>query len=143
MPALAASRNTNKMGIYSVPDVMDLGVKAATICYQGGIAVNDAGVAAPGRVATGLVALGVFLQTYNNSAGAANGIRAEIETGVFKLANSASADLIIAADVGKTCFIVDDQQVAKTDGTGTRSLAGRVIRVDADGVFVGIGPQFA
>lgn len=143
MAALAASRNTPKMGIYSVPDTLDLGIKASTICYQGGIAVNDAGVAAPGRTATGLVTLGVFKSDYNNAAGAANKFRVEIQTGVFKFGNSSAGDLIVAADVGKVCYIVDDQTVAKTDGTGTRSIAGRVMRVDSDGVFVGVGPQFA
>ena len=32
--------------------------------------------------------------------------------------------------------MVDDQTVAKTDGTGTRSAAGVVVNVDALGVWV-------
>jgi hypothetical protein len=40
------------------------------------------------------------------------------------------------ADVGKQCYLVDDQTVAKTDGTNTRSPAGFVRDVDADGVWV-------
>ena len=47
-----------------------------------------------------------------------------------------AADAITLADIGKDCFIVDDQTVAKTDGAGTRSRAGRVFDVDADGVWV-------
>ena len=39
-------------------------------------------------------------------------------------------------DIGKDCFIVDDQTVAKTNGANTRSRAGKVFDVDADGVWV-------
>ena len=35
-------------------------------------------------------------------------------------------DAIAQADVGKVCFIVDDQTVAKTNGGNTRSPAGIV-----------------
>ena len=37
-------------------------------------------------------------------------------------ANSASGDLITAAEVGSDCYIVDDQTVAKTNGSSTRSF---------------------
>lgn len=56
--------------------------------------------------------------------------------GVFQYANSASGDLIAAADIGTVCYIVDDQTVAKTNGTNTRSPAGTVYDVDALGVWV-------
>ena len=39
-------------------------------------------------------------------------------------------------DIGSDCYIVDDQTVAKTSGTNTRSVAGKVFDVDADGVWV-------
>ena len=48
-------------------------------------------------------------------------------------ANSSAGDLITIADIGKACFIVDDQTVAKTDGTGTRSRAGIVDGIEASG----------
>ena len=41
--------------------------------------------------------------------------------------------------MGSDCYIVDDQTVAKTNGTNTRSVAGKIIAVDADGVWVKIG----
>lgn len=144
MAALAASRDTKQKGVGPVVGIIDLGMKAATIAYQGGIAVNDAGVAAPGRTATTLVALGVFKFNYNNSTGAANKVIAEILTGVFKMGNSSAGDLIAATEIGKKVYIVDDQTVAKTDGGTTRSVAGICFGVDSDGgVWVGIGPQYA
>jgi hypothetical protein len=56
--------------------------------------------------------------------------------GVFQYANSASGDLIAIADIGTVCYIVDDQTVAKTSASATRSPAGIVVDVDANGVFV-------
>ena len=50
-----------------------------------------------------------------------------------------AADAIVRADVGADCYIVDDQTVAKTNGSNTRSVAGKIIAVDADGVWVKIG----
>ena len=43
---------------------------------------------------------------------------------------------VVQADLGKTCYIVDDETVAKTDGTATRSAAGKVVGLDSDGVWV-------
>ena len=51
-------------------------------------------------------------------------------------ANSAAADAITLADIGADCYIVDDQTVAKTSATNTRSVAGKVFDVDAEGVWV-------
>ena len=44
--------------------------------------------------------------------------------------------MFIQADVGKTCFILDDATVAKTNGTNTRSECGVVVQVDTAGVWV-------
>jgi hypothetical protein len=55
---------------------------------------------------------------------------------VFSFANSASTDEIVDDDIGKLCYIVDDQTVAKTNGANTRSVAGIVVGLDANGVHV-------
>lgn len=72
----------------------------------------------------------------DNSAGAAGALTIEYRQGIFLFANSAAGDLITIADIGKLCYIVDDQTVAKTDGTATRSRAGIVDGVEASGVWV-------
>lgn len=130
---LNAARNTKERA----GDVLDIPVKANTTCHQGGLAVIDAGYAAPGRVATTLIAAGRFEESV--SAVAAGDATARIKRGVFKFANSSAADLIAQADVGADCYIVDDAQVAKTNGANTRSRAGKIVAVDADGVWVQIG----
>lgn len=72
----------------------------------------------------------------DNTGGAAGAIRVDWRRGVFRFNNSAAADLIGLADIGKPCFIVDDNTVAKSNGGATRSAAGVVDDVDTDGVWV-------
>ncbi|EKK5133725.1 TPA: hypothetical protein NII88_006806, partial [Pseudomonas aeruginosa] len=50
-----------------------------------------------------------------------------------KWANDGS---VTQAHLMKPAYIVDDQTVAATDGTETRSPAGRIIGVEPDGVWV-------
>ncbi len=49
-----------------------------------------------------------------------------LSPGRHRFANSAAGDLITKADIGAACYIVDDQTVARTNGTNTRSPAGVV-----------------
>lgn len=112
-------------------------VKGNTTIHQGGLVVMDNGVAVPGRTALGLIAVGIAQQTVVNS-GADGAKKVPTERGCFKFANL-GADAVTAADIGKDCFIVDDQTVAKTAGGNTRSVAGKIIEVEADGVFVRVG----
>lgn len=137
MAALTAPRNTPER----TGTVEDYPVKASTSCFQGGIAVLNAGYAAPGTTATGLIAIGRFEQDADNSAGAGGAIKARVKRGVFKFKNSASTDLIAQADAGADCYIVDDQTVAKTNGSSSRSRAGKIVAIDTDtdGVWVQLG----
>jgi len=48
--------------------------------------------------------------------------------------------LIAITEIGTDCYIVDDNTVAKTNGTSTRSRAGKVVDVNANGVFVLVFP---
>jgi hypothetical protein len=135
MTALTADRDTPRRdGVqYSDP------VAAATVIYAGSLVVLDAsGDAVPASTATGLIVRGIAQEHVDNGAGAAGDLRVETRRGVFRLANSAAADLITRAEIGDTAYIVDDQTVAKTDGTGTRSAAGVIRDVDAAGVWVQI-----
>lgn len=133
MAALTGPRNTPlRHG-----EILAFPVKAATTVYQGSLVVIDAGYAAPGRVAAGLIAAG--RAEGNATAVSAGDAVVEVRTGVFKFGNSESTDEIKQADVGKDCFIVDDQTVAKTNGSSARSRAGIVTAVEDGGVWVQIG----
>lgn len=112
-------------------------VKAATTIYQGGLVVMDAGWACPGRVAVNLRAVGLARVTVVNT-GANGAASVAIERGVFGFANH-PADAVTASDIGADCFIVDDQTVARTSATNTRSIAGRVVDIEDGIVFVRVG----
>ncbi|SDU08631.1 hypothetical protein [Stappia sp. ES.058] len=113
-------------------------VAAGVKILAGSLVVLEAGFARPGRTATGLIALGRAERTVDNTEGAAGEARIEIlRKRAFQFDNL-DADPVAQADVGTTCFIVDDETVARTDGTGTRSSAGRVVAVDPAGVWVEI-----
>lgn len=118
-------------------------VGAGQKIFQGAMVCMAAGVAVKGSTALNLIADGIARETVDNTAGAAGAARIEVHAGLTHiLANSAAGDLIVAADIGADCFIVDDQTVAKTNGGGTRSRAGKVMDVDAQGVHVRIGIGF-
>ena len=130
-------------GLRNVP------VAAGAVCFTGALAIAAAGYARPGREGQGADnaakaadaatyrAVGVFM--HDVTGGAANGdIAADIQEGVFLMDNSAGGDALTQADLGKPCYVVDDQTVAKTNPNDTRAAAGVVQEVDADGVWVDI-----
>ena len=133
MAALTKGRNTPRAD----GDVQSYPVLAATKIQVGGLTALDAsGWAIPGATATTLTAVGRADEEVDNSAGANGALRVKVRFGTFRYENSAAGDLISAAEIGDDCYIVVDQTVAKTNGTSTRSVAGRIVQVDAQGVWV-------
>lgn len=111
----------------------------STQFYKGGLTVLDQadGKVKKGFTATTLICIGVSQE--NLLTGTSNTRRLKARSGVWgPFANSAAADAIAADDIGKDCFIVDDNTLALTNGTNTRSRAGQVYEVDASGVWVAI-----
>lgn len=133
MTALVADRNTpfkNSL-LISVP------VAAGVKIYAGAlVAASATGLATPGATAATLTYLGRAEEQIDNTAGAASARSVLVRRGeAFKFANLA-ADLVTQASQGKVCYIADDQTVAATNGAGTRSVAGIVLGVEADGVWI-------
>jgi hypothetical protein len=135
--ALSARRTTILVG--EPGPVRHYPVKANVKPIAGGLAVLSAGYAAPGTTALNLIALGMFEATVDNTGGANGALSVDVREGSYKWKNSAAGDQITQADVGKDVFIVDDETVAKTDGGGTRSRAGKCTKVDTEGVTVLMG----
>lgn len=140
MTALAAARNTVQMGSGVMVECLSVPVAASTKIYQGAlVGLDSAGRAVAGTSnATARSILGRARALADNSSGAAAAISVEVERGCFKFANSATTDALTSVDVGQPCYVVDDQTVARTPGTGTapRMVAGMVMGVDTDGVWV-------
>ena len=135
MAALAADRliRERELKRYEFP------VAATAKIFAGAIVcINASSLAVKGTVATGLKTVGIAEELCDNATGADSALKVKVRRGVFQFANSASGDAIALADIGADCFIVDDQTVAKTNGSSTRSIAGKIRDVDADGVWVEI-----
>ncbi|MGB3165633.1 MAG: hypothetical protein WBA68_02540 [Alteraurantiacibacter sp.] len=133
MAALTAPRNTPA----ALGDVRALPLPAGGKVFQGAmVALTAAGFAAGATATAGQVTVGRADETADNTDGQDGDNSVKTRRGVFRFANSAAADAIDLSDVGKDCFVVDDQTVAKTDNAGARPVAGKVFDVDAQGVWV-------
>jgi hypothetical protein len=133
--ALAADRKTPK---HAQRNERVFGVGADEVIYQGALVAIDSadGFLYAGAASTTLIAVGHALEAVD-ATGLADGVATcRVSTHAARWNNSAAADEITATDIGATVYIVDDETVALTDGTGTRSAAGVVYQVDADGVWV-------
>lgn len=128
-----------------------LGIAAAAVCLQGGMAIASSGYARPARAGQGgndfakigdvanSRVIGLFIKSATGGAG--DGDKTiEIEHGTFLLDNSAGVDAITVAHRGKLCYAVDDETVALTSASGTRPIAGVIREVGSAGVWVEISP---
>jgi hypothetical protein len=62
------------------------------------------------------------------SAGGDGATLVEVENGVFEFATS-GASAIVQADVGRLCYVLDNQTVVKAAGTTNSVIAGKVVRL--------------
>lgn len=118
-------------------NVRNLPVLAATKIFAGTIVEMDStGFVVPATKATGKVYIGVCRTQADNSLGLDGAILAEIVRGDFGFNNSAAADEINRDDIGLDCFLEDDNTVALTNGTATRSILGKIYDIDEDDKIV-------
>ncbi len=134
MTVLTADRNTPAWQ----GEMREQPLGAGTRIFAGALLMrNAAGFIVKGATATGCVGVGVAEQPVDNTAGANGAATVRYRIGqTARFRNSTAGDLIVQADVGLRAWIVDDDQVAKTNGTNTRSPAGIIEAVDATGVWV-------
>ena len=123
---------------------VDAALLTGITVYKGTLVVLDTatGYCKPAVTGTGLVALGIAITAGPSvsTTGISSGVtKIPVRPGRWLLANSTASDAITNAERGLPCYIVDNQTVAKTDGTATRSVAGTVEEVVTAGVWVNIG----
>lgn len=148
--ALSAGRKTTRLADHVLSARP---VKAGVTIYQGALVIMAAGFARAARSGQGADnaakaidaasyrAVGVALKTVVNT-GADGDVKVDTQGGCFNFKNSAAGvDFIDNSDVGSVVYVVDDETVAKTSGSGVRCAAGRVFEVDADGVWVIVGDE--
>jgi len=143
MTAMTSARLTPMRPDCAPKHVIQPQVHDGVVIWEGGLVVLDKGKAAPGRSGAGLTVLGIARDTVDNrtypTALYRRTRRVSVVSGIAQLENSGGADAIGEADVGELCFMVDDRTLARTDGGGTRSPAGRVHEVERHRVWVDLG----
>ena len=125
MAALTADRNTKRR------DGDLFSFEAAKTVYAGALVAIDADGKAVPATATGTVCAGVA----RHQAGAGETVLAR--RGVYNFADAADDAALTRADIGSTVYVADDQTVKKKN-SGADAVAGIVMDVDADGVWVKI-----
>ena len=118
-----------------------MGVLASTHIYAGAlVALTLAGYLVPASADPTLYVVGIAEEEANDTSGVSGTLSLVPRRGVYPLTNSGSTDAITAADVGRPCYVVDDDTVARTNPLGLRPHAGTVVGLDAAGkVLVEIG----
>lgn len=113
--------------------------------YQGALVALLAGAAIPAREGQGadntakaaeaatMVVVGIAEKTATVGDG-----HVPTKTGCFLFGNKAD-DAVTRAEIGKPCFVFDDETVAKTSPNNTRAKAGTVVDVESVGVWVRVG----
>lgn len=133
MTATAYDRNTawRDASMISVPVAANAKILAGTMACA-----NAAGFAVPGTSALNLAYLGMADVTIDNTGSTDGAASVLIRRGkAFKWANDGT-DPVTQSSLGRPCFIVDNQTVSKTNNSNTRSPAGIVVGLEADGVWV-------
>lgn len=131
MAAATKSRLTATRGTDRIP----FAVAAAALVFQGCMA----GIDANGALVDGTTAAVRIVGVPCSDGSGAAGDLVEVQRGpeqAFAFGNSAAGDLITKADIGNDCYLVDNQTVAKTSNSNNRPRAGRILDVDAHGVWV-------
>lgn len=141
MTALASNFARKRMGTDPVIALrLAIGVAASTHIYRGSlVAINQSGYLVPASADASLHVVGVAEDEADSSSGTAGALTCAPRKGVFYLANSGTTDAITDADIGRPCYVVDDNTVARTSNGGARPVAGIVEGVDGFGVAVSVG----
>ncbi|TBW58549.1 hypothetical protein EZI54_03970 [Marinobacter halodurans] len=127
----------DRMTAHRDAEVMPYAVAAGETIHLGAqVAVNATGFLVAGKTATGLTYIGRADAHVDNSAGADGDEIVLVRRKKAFLWKNDTTDPVGQSLVGKPCYILDDETVAGTDGTGTRSESGVVLAVESAGVWV-------
>ncbi len=142
MTALSAARKDPKYGAGPVPVRFSVPLQADAVVFQGGLVcvdTSDSRLGVPGATSTTLIPAGIALESVDNTGGVDSALSVEVEAGAFVFENL-GADAVDAADLFATVYIVDDQTVAATNGSSSRSAAGTLVGFDGAKPIVYISP---
>lgn len=114
---------------------VSIGMASNTTIYAGAmVAINTSGYAVPASDTAGYLVVGRAEETVDNSGTAGDGaLNIEVRRGVFRWANG---DTFTIADVGALAYVKDDATVQKAASATHNVVAGLIIDVDSEGVWV-------
>lgn len=135
MTALTQDRATPERDARLVADPLAAGV---TIFAGGMYMLDAAGAARPAAAQAGATTMRVRALAQRKSVAGYDDVT-DGALGCFRLANGTGADEVTRADIGALCYALDDATVARGSDGGKRPEAGRVLDVDARGVWVRVG----
>lgn len=133
MTSIAKDRGLEKWAPDIIPVQLAAGVK---VFYGTMIAINANGLGVPGSASLGLTFAGAAQATVDNTEGDDGEATVHVlrpSSYAFKWVNDGT---ISQAHLLKMAYMLDNQTVSATDGGATRSVAGRIVRVESDGVWV-------
>lgn len=126
----------DKGTLQKVSNLLVLAMAAGAVIHGGGIVVIDGGYADKATTKTGLKFAGIAEEAVDNSAGANGAKTVEVRRERLFFAKNSMGDAIAQADLFNQCYLEDDETVAKTNGGNTRSLAGRIMGIEPNGIWV-------
>ena len=116
-------------------DILVIPVAAGVKIFAGSLVMVDAGYAKPaGPTAKGIVA-GRAEEFVDNSNGSDGAVKISVKRGVFKFKNS-TTDPVTSGNLLGVCYMQDDETVSGSDQSGTLGIAGQIVGIDSDGVWV-------
>lgn len=129
---------TQARAVQSRPGILfSYPVLTNSVIHKGAIVViTSAGYAKAGVTGTALTTVGIAKESVDSTGIASGNLQIEVEEGEFGCISAGGADAITFDDIGKFCYLVDDQTVGLTSATDTRSLAGIIRSIEGGLVFV-------
>lgn len=113
-------------------ELMPVLLKAGATVLEGTLAIVNAdgyAVDSANAAGAGLICLGVWDNSAHNGGLDGDAVAMVRRNKQFLMANSAT-DPITQDNLGDSVYVADNQTLSKTDGTGTRSIAGRFMGFD-------------
>lgn len=104
------------------------------------VCLDSSGNLVEGAATSTFVTAGVSLEAKDNATGSNGDLTCKVGEGIYgPFASAGGGDAIAADDVGKACFVEDNQTLALTSNAGARPFGGIIRKVDSLGVYVQVG----
>ncbi len=133
MAAQTADRTCVFIGEYATPPYL-LGADARA--YYGALMMTVGGFAVPASDDVPGAVVGVCRYGGDNAGGGDGAKTIRVARGAIVDFRTEGPEAITQDDVGRPCYVLDDNTVVREAGTVNRNLAGEVMRLEGGKVFV-------